>query len=159
MDVRKYLGGEGGQEALWRDFSRCSREMEQGLDQLERKRTGAYYTAPVLAEAMMEALVEEILADGGKPWEMSFLEPCVGTGSFVLAYLRVLHRRRIDREEARQALDRLYWADVNHEALAFFREWLEAFAEVYWGISLDDTYFASHGAEGLLLNMEAQRAS
>ena len=159
MDVRKYLGGEGGQEALWRDFSWCSREMEQGLDQLERKRTGAYYTAPALAEAMMEALVEEILADGGKPWEMSFLEPCVGTGSFVLAYLRVLHRRRIDREEARQALDRLYWADVNHEALAFFREWLEAFAEVYWGISLEESYFASHGAEGLLLNMEAQRAS
>ena len=75
---------------LWEKISQDSNRFEQSMDSLHRKQTGSYYTAMDLTLTMMQELVDS-LDDTVKKnlYSKTFFEPCVGTGNFVFAYLRV----------------------------------------------------------------------
>ena len=71
-------------------YQERARKVENSMDPLERKRTGSYYTSPELSTAMMQELVNNILSCNKPIEEYKFLEPCVGTGSFVFSYLHAI---------------------------------------------------------------------
>ena len=150
-------GTQRGFEELWRDLDRESRAYEQSVDRLRRKRTGLYLTSLDLALAMMEELVGSLEgSQRRKLYEKRFLEPCAGTGNFVFAYLRVCRSLGFTQEQYRRLLDNIYACDVNGGALAVYRRNLERAARAWFGVALDEAYFAAHTGGGLLYDLDGE---
>jgi len=67
------------------------RNMDRTMTFLRRKQTGSFYTADSLTTDMMNELVESLTTGKRERiYELRFLEPCVGAGSFVFAYLNAV---------------------------------------------------------------------
>lgn len=138
---------------MWENLKNKSRQIETRLDSLERKRTGSYYTDLELTERMMTELYSNIKSSGKTVSELRFLEPCVGSGNFVFAYLKVLKDNDISSDEANSVIDNIYVADINRDALNGYSSSLKSIVCDYWGIDLDEDYFSSHIGSGLLIDL------
>lgn len=142
--------------ALWDSLQARSRLAELGMDALERKRTGSYYTDMELTDRMMHELVSH-LGSGSKPiYRYRYLEPCVGAGNFVFSYLKEVKGLGIGQKEAALLLDNIYVADINRAALKTYAESLREAAYLFWGVELGDSYFRSHIGTGLLVDVTAK---
>ena len=124
---------------------------EKSLDSLYRKQTGSYYTGIDLALAMVKELIASI--DSSKLFEKTFLEPCVGTGSFVFAYLKVASDIGFSKIEYLQLLNNIYVCDINKNALELYKKNLSLLARELFDIELDDRYFTAHIGGGLLFDV------
>ena len=102
----------------WQELSNSSISFEKSIEPLCRKRTGSYYTSMDLTDIMMSDLMkmmdEEFLKDISNK---RFLEPCVGTGNFVFAYLKHCSSLGLSKNEASNLLENLYVCDINKDAL------------------------------------------
>jgi len=94
-------------DIVWNTLKENSNLFEQSLNLMERKQTGSYYTALDYAYTMMNDLADVVQEDN-KLFSMSFLEPCVGTGNFVFAFIRVCKERGIDKTNYEQLLNNIY---------------------------------------------------
>ena len=92
---------------------------EKSLDSLLRKQTGSYYTGMELALAMMRELVAGV--DKTTLYKKTFLEPCVGTGNFVFAYLTVCAELGYTKQQYAELVGNIYVCDINVEVLYFCR--------------------------------------
>lgn len=138
----------------WDMISSDSLAFEQAMDTLYRKQTGSYYTSLELTYYMVKEMVESL----GKEIRAflpnkRFLEPCVGTGNFVFAYLRVCKEYDFSKEEYQSILNNIYVCDINADALSIYRSNLTAVASEWFGIQLTDEYFANHVGTGLLFDV------
>lgn len=151
----EHLAPECGE--LWEQIRGRSLAFEQSMDKLHRKQTGSYYTDLDLALSMMRELVDS-LKEGTKEtlYEKKFLEPCVGTGNFVFAYLRVCRELGFTREQNQKLLEHIYACDINQEALAVYRQGLQDAAEQWFGIPLEECFFSDHIGTGLLADVDAE---
>jgi len=131
--------------------------IDRTMSSLHRKQTGSFYTANTLTTIMMEELIQGLPEDKrNRLFELRFLEPCVGEGSFVFAYLTAAAKLSFDKEQYRQLLNNIYVCDINADALTSYRATLSELAMVYFDIYLDDNYFAKHVINrGLLFNLES----
>ena len=142
-------------EELWNEIRNRSKYVEMQMNQLSRKRTGSYYTDLILTDVMMQELIEHLSEQ--QLVEYKFLEPCVGTGNFVFSYLRAIDKLNVEPCQFPKILSNIYVADINEVALFEYKNLLTEFADVYWGITLDDEYFESHIIpKGLLLDVSAK---
>lgn len=87
------------------------------FDPVLRRELGIWYTPPEVVRYMVgrvdQVLRDEFhLADGLADENVYVLDPCTGTGSFLIEVLRVVHRRK-----AAAAVDGLVGAEVKHAAL------------------------------------------
>ena len=99
-------------DLLWCELNDRSTSFEQSMDTLHRKQTGSYYTALDLTVIMMKELVDSLpLSMREKLYTKTFLEPCVGTGNFVYAYLRVCKDLGFSHEENTELLNNIYVCD------------------------------------------------
>ncbi|NCU27435.1 hypothetical protein EOM86_12080, partial [Candidatus Nomurabacteria bacterium] len=131
-------------------------KFEQAMDPLHRKQTGSYYTSLDLSMVMMEELVNSLPKKKKKElYKLRFLEPCVGTGSFVFAYLAGAAYLGFTKEQYHELLTNIYVCDINQEALDQYRTSLTFLAKKMFGIELDDEYFDSHIGGGLLFNVNS----
>ena len=141
---------------LWASLSRSSYELEHSMDPLHRKRTGSYYTALELTHIMMQDLIQSFSPEErGRLYGMTFLEPCVGTGNFVFAYLAVCKSLGFSTEQYRQLINNIYVCDINSQALELYKNNLTALVHNLFDIDLDDTYFADHVFPGLLFDLDS----
>jgi len=131
-------------------------KIDRDMASLRRKQTGSYYTASDLTYAMMEELVKGLPSHKrNRLYELRFLEPCVGQGSFVFAYLLVVEGLKFSREQYQTLINNIYVCDINQAALDFYCASLKEFALCRFDIILDDTYFDEHvKCKGLLFNLE-----
>lgn len=143
------------ENAIWQELSSISRTTETNMDSLKRKRTGSYYTDLELTDLMMEELVSHLVSGHKKIYEYSFLEPCVGSGNFVFSYLKSVNKIGINSEDASKLLNNIYVSDINDNALKAYKYSLIKVANLYWGISLDESYFSNHIGKGLLIDVTA----
>ncbi len=142
---------------LWQELQAQSEALERSMDKLHRKQTGSYYTALELALAMMRELVESFdLGTRGTLYEKRFLEPCVGSGNFVFAYLRVCRELDFSRSQYEMLLDHIYVCDINQEALALYRKNLTRVARAWFDLELGDAYFSTHMGAGLLFDVDGE---
>lgn len=140
--------------SLWKELSAASNAFEHSMDPLHRKQTGSYYTALELAYAMMKDLVRSFSpAEMENLHNMTFLEPCVGTGNFVFAYLVVCWELGLTREQYSQLVNNIYACDINAQALAVYQKNLLTLVRALFEIQLDADYFSSHVFSGLLFDV------
>ena len=141
---------------LWKVLSESSDIFEKSLDKLYKKQTGSYYTSLELTYLMMQDLVRG-LDEGTRRvlYQKRFLEPCVGTGNFVFAYLRVCRELGFTNEQNIELLNNIYACDINRDALDIYKNGLKRLAKDYFGIYLDEAYFDSHIGSGLLFDVQA----
>ena len=77
-------------DMIWQTLHSASISYEQSMDALHRKQMGCYFTDLDLAYGMMTELVNSFPPSAQHVlFSKTFLEPCVGAGYFVFAYLRV----------------------------------------------------------------------
>lgn len=138
-------------------IARESIEYEKSLDPLLRKQTGSYYTSMDLTIAMMEELIAEV--DVSNLYDKTFLEPCVGTGNFVFAYLAVCSKLGFTKKQYVQLINNIYVCDINHKALEMYKKNLAILTEHLFGIKLDTAYFDSHIGSGLLFDVNSSNIS
>lgn len=141
---------------LWDTLRDTSKEIETGMDPLERKRTGSYYTDLKLTDAMMQELVASLDLKKKRICDYTFFEPCVGVGNFVFSYLKTV-KPLINNAEAAILLNNIYVSDVNTCALEKYKNSLKIFALQCWNIDLNDEYFQTHIGTGLLIDVTAEK--
>lgn len=140
----------------WQRISYNSSTFERSLNPLHRKQTGCYLTSLDLTYQMMSELVDSIDAkDRRVLYQKRFLEPCVGTGNFVFAYLRVCKDLGFSQKENEILLNNIYVCDISKEALLVYKENLRDFAFSFFEIALDEEYFSTHIGGGLLFDLDS----
>ena len=142
-------------DELLEQISTNSSLFERKLDPLIKKQTGSYYTAMELAVAMMKELISTVGAQ--ELYNKIFLEPCVGTGNFVFAYLRVCADLGFTKDQYKKLIDNIYVCDINIEALEVYKSNLSLIARHYFDIELTPQYFESHVGSALLFDLTSDK--
>lgn len=140
---------------LWSSLNKKSKDIENKIDALARKRTGSYYTDIELTDVMMNELIEQLINSNSSKriCDYRFLEPCVGAGNFVFSYIKAIAKTGISKEEAKCMLNNIYVADVNKEAIEGYKESLTEIAWLFWEIKLTNEYFKKHIGTSLLIDV------
>lgn len=138
----------------WQEISDSSIRFEKSMEPLRRKRTGSYYTSMDLTDIMMSDLIKTMDEAFLKNISSKrFLEPCVGTGNFVFAYLKHCSNLSLSKNEYRKLLENIYVCDINEDALKLYKANLKKYVNNLFGIELDELYFETHIGSGLLYNV------
>lgn len=139
---------------LWQKIQISSQKFEEQLSPVYRKQTGSYYTSLDLALSMMQELLNSFSPlDRKKMFLKKFLEPCVGTGHFVFAYIIASLKLNFTKEEYRLLLENIYVCDINIKALSLYKKNLHLLVQELFNIDLDENYFKEHVRGGLLFDV------
>lgn len=136
---------------LLSNLSVQSNKFELSINPLLRKQTGSYYTDINLTLAMVGELLNSLHCDD--LYNKKFLEPCVGTGNFVYAYLYWCSKKGYTKEQAYTLFNNIYVCDINTNALSIYKENLRTIAVEWFDIEIGDDYFGTHIGGGLLFNV------
>lgn len=134
---------------------KINKKVENEIDSNIKRNTGSYYTGIELSVFMME----EFLNNASKEYienldKKIFLEPCLGVGSFVFAYLIALDKYKFSKEKIKNILNNIYVCEINEQAIEKYKELLKQFVYTFFDIELNDNYFNDRIANGLLFNMD-----
>ncbi len=144
----------------WKELSDSSIRFEKSMEPLHRKRTGSYYTSMELTDIMMSDLIKTMDKSFLKDISNKrFLEPCVGTGNFVFAYLKNCANLGLSNDEARNLLNNIYVCDINKDALDLYKKNLMKYAKNLFDVQLDELYFSTHIGSGLLFDVSQEDIS
>ena len=131
-----------------------NKEIENSMNRNIRKNTGSYYTGMELSIFMMEEFFKNVSAEYiDNIDQKTFLEPCLGVGSFVFAYLVVIDRYKFKKEKIQRILNNIYVCEINNQAVMEYKRLLKQFVYTFFEIELDDTYFENRIADGLLFKI------
>lgn len=143
-------------DMIWQTLNSASISYEQSMDKLHRKQMGCYFTDLDLAYGMMTELVNSLPPSARHAlFNKTFLEPCVGAGNFVFAYLRVCKEMKFSTEQYQELLNHIYVCDINRGALEVYRKNLALLAREWFGITLTAEYFDAHVGGGLLFDVDS----
>lgn len=102
----------------------------------ERKHNGIYYTNYVIAKRLAEDTID-LFGDTFDPTQLTFLEPCSGTGIFAIAYLDVIFQRNKKYlNKAQQIINNLYFADIDSEAITLLHAIIPAYLHSKHGVNI-----------------------
>lgn len=136
------------------------KKYENSINSLEKKRTGSYYTSIELTTIMMDELINNMEESYKKTlFDKTFLEPCVGTGNFVFAYLSSCCKLGFTKEQYKKLIDNIYVCDINQSALNQYILNLRMFVKRVFSVSLDEEYFCNHVKGGLLFDLSSDEIS
>lgn len=142
------------QEAI-KQINTESLQLEQSLDPLVRRRTGSYYTSLDLAIPMVQELIGSLPEEKRRALHtLTFLEPCVGTGNFVFAYI-MLASEGLSAGHIVELLNNIYVCDINAQALYSYKTTLRSFVQKHFGLRLAPDYFKNHVGDGVLFDVTA----
>lgn len=138
-------------------ISKIIKETERKIDDKDRKDTGSYYTDYQLSQYMVNEMFSFMDNDYIKNIETkTFLEPCVGAGSFVFAYLKKVSEIKLSKKQIEQIINNIYVCDINEESLNVYKRLFNEFIDLYFNLKVDEEYFEKHIAHGLLYNMDLE---
>ena len=138
---------------ITQSINKTSYSFEHALDPTVRRQTGSYYTSISLTIPMAEELINSLPAHKRENLHhLRFLEPCVGTGNFVFAYI-LSASSNLNDDQIIELLDNIYVCDINKDALDLYKEQLRLLAKDYFGIELNEPYFQKHIGRGLLFDV------
>jgi len=117
-----------------------------------RKARGTYYTPYSIAIYIVSECIKNYIAQNpmGLEEELKILEPCVGTGVFILALSDLLLDKRSplsqqNRVNVKRLIeDRLYCADIDAAAIEFLKIYLPFHLLYYFGLEIDARRFSEH---------------
>ena len=119
------------------------KESTQLYNTNERKHYGIYYTDYEIARLIAkEALVN---LNFNQLINSKFLEPCSGTGAFVIAYIdEVLSKsKKYSKKDVQKIIDNIYCADIDKEAVRILKEVikLHVHKKYHFDINLNNNNF------------------
>ena len=128
LNIEHYLDSNNAKDLLWNDIKVISKEFEESLNSLDRKLTGSYYTSFELASIMMQELIESYsTTEKQNLYKKRFLEPCVGVGNFVFAYLKEVSKLDFNKNQVSELINNIYVCDINKKALEEYKKILTIF--------------------------------
>ncbi len=86
----------------------------------ERKHNGIYYTKYEIAELIIKQIFSSFKNADPDYFSISFLEPCAGTGIFIVAYIDHLINKlkpNLDSQTLQKIINNIYFADIDGEAV------------------------------------------
>ena len=142
--------------SIWEMISEHSNDFEKSIDKYYRKSTGSYFTPLELAYSIVKELIDSIpLYEQQILFKKKFLEPCVGTGNFVFAYLRVCKEKKFSPKQYYELIDNIYVCDINSQALDIYKKSLSLLVSEWFGIILTDEYFEKHIGGALIVDINS----
>lgn len=126
-------------------FNMTYTNYQSNLKKYSRKKSGIYYTNFLFAYNMIENMMESNDFKD-KIHNYSFLEPCVGIGSFVFAYLVYVNENYnlIDSEKI-ELIKNIYVCDSDKNVLILYKKLLTQFCEKVLSINLPQNYDGNIG--------------
>ncbi|MET3683479.1 DNA-cytosine methyltransferase [Alkalibacillus flavidus] len=102
----------------------------------ERKFNGIYYTDFNIAKKITGDIINK--TNNYKDiYDKKVLEPCVGTGVFIFAYLQSINELRdLSKEDFKQIISNIYVADNDNEALELFEFMFSIYTYYFHSINL-----------------------
>jgi DNA-cytosine methyltransferase len=138
-------------------LTRDMKQFETSINALHRKQTGSYYTSIDLSIVMMDELINTLPKSKRESlYSLRFLEPCVGTGSFVFAYLIIAKKLGFSKKQYVALLNNIYVCDINATAIKQYKKSLKTLAKNLFDINLDDHYFDTHTGKALLFDVNSE---
>lgn len=117
---------------------------QDSLDSLYRKYNGVYYTGLELATSIIDNLLKNQKID--KIWELKFLEPAVGIGNFVFAYLYYISKKyTLTDNQVIELYSNLYACDNDDNALQIYAKLLRESAIYFFSVELPEGYVPNLG--------------
>ena len=122
---------------MFNEINLKSKTLEKEINPLERKRTGSYYTDNKLTDILVEDLMKNVHK---RIEDITFLEPCIGTGNFVFSYLNYIYRHySLDKRLIKRIIKNIYVADINEMVLQFYRDNLKRLVKNIWNVEILDS--------------------
>lgn len=144
----------GTKNILWAKIKKEQSVLENSMDLLFKKQTGSFYTSLELSTAMIKELFSILKKNKSKNvFSYTFLEPCVGIGSFVFSYLREISNLNPSKAQAQKVINNIFVADINPNSIDMYKKLLKEFVKIYWDIDIKDEYFVSNVGSGLLIDI------
>src|SRR5690606_29041780 len=81
-----------------------------------------------------------------------FLEPCVGMGSFIFAFLRKLYEKKISNEQINKIIKNIYFCDIDENILKYFFTCYKDFIKSLFNLDINNNLLKSNSATGLIFN-------
>jgi adenine-specific DNA-methyltransferase len=109
-------------------------ESEKVFETNVRKHFGIYYTPYSIAKKITENTLKD---DLGKSFFLNakFLEPCMGSGIFVIAYIDYLFERFLDwsNDELQIIINNIYGADIDPKGIKIFQKFFPIYLQSKYG--------------------------
>lgn len=131
-----------------------SNKIEDSLEKEYKKLNGIYFTNPYLTTYIIDDLFEHF-SDIFKRniFTKKFLEPCVGVGNFVFAYLEKVKTLNLTHEQYKELINNIYVCDIDKQLLEIYKKDLSNYVEENFNILLDKEYFKEHIGTGLIFDL------
>lgn len=130
------------------------------LEKKYKKENGIYYTQFDLAFHLIKEIFDKVNISINDFLNKTFLEPCVGIGSFVFAYLTYLEKKQIlNKENINIIISNIYVADIDDNAIDIFYCLLKKYSSIFFNYDLPETYFQSNITSGLLIDYSEENIS
>lgn len=144
-------------ELVWQNLHNTMNALEAKYSESEKRKYGIYWTSLDLAYEIIEDLFGHFDAQTIAELEnKKLLEPCVGMGSFVFAYLKMLFEIGFDANRVSKVISNIYFCDVDESLLAEFFGCYSDFVSQLWGIEVDKALFNKNSANGLIYKHGSQ---
>ncbi|AVP66355.1 hypothetical protein C3B64_19865 [Clostridium botulinum] len=154
LKIDKYKQSSNGKELLWNDIKVISKNFENQMNGMLRKTTGSYYTSLEFTQIMIQDIINQFSEEErNNLCKKTLLEPCVGTGNFIFAYLREVSKLGYSSMQYQELIENIYVCDINKEALDIYTKILNVFVKIYFNIDLSKQYFQEHIGKGVLFNV------
>lgn len=137
---------------IFKDISSSNRNFEKQKSKLDRKENGIYYTSIKLAYKLIEEffnVVDDEFKE--KIYEKRILEPCVGTGDFIFAYLKYINLNfNLSKDQIKTLVYNIYVCDSDEEALNLYFENLNKVLKVLYDIEITNDYIKTNIGDDLI---------
>lgn len=150
-ELIKKISGIKNKEELLELINSIGSLYESGLLEKTKKKNGIYYTALPLAKHMVDELLMEV--DTQIIETLKFLEPCVGTGNFVFAYLLKIHEMGLTENKIINIINNIYVSDTDSNALIIYKAMLEKIVEILFNIDIEKVNISQNISNGLLVDI------
>ena len=141
-------------EEVIRKIIEVNKEIEEEIEENIKRNTGSYYTGMELSLYMMEELFKSFSKEYINELEKkTFLEPCLGAGSFVFAYLIQIDKYNFAKEKIKNILNNIYVCEINDNAIDAYKKLLVQFVYTFFNIELEENYFENRIAHALLYDI------
>lgn len=132
-------------------FENISEKYEESLNDDYKKHNGIFFTRMSLADHMVNEMFElHLNKDIDNLDKKLFLEPAVGFGVFVFAFLKKIKKLNLSTSSNYDIVHNIYVSDIDEKSLNIFNSIYKEFVNKFFDIKLDADYTKNNISSGLV---------
>lgn len=138
-------------ELAWQELNEKINDLEGMYTESDKRKYGIYWTSLDLAYEIVEDLFSYFDSETITKIETKkLLEPCVGMGSFIFAYLRKLFEIGLNPNSIEKVVNNIYFCDIEEDLLVEFFNCYKCFIKQVWGVDIKKDLLRTNSADGLI---------